>query len=67
MAGPVRSHWVKTPTTPRSNSSPATAWAAAPCACIERSRFLREGGRWYYVDGDMRPCALNWLPPLFHF
>ena len=21
----------------------------------ERSRFLREGGRWYYVDGDMLP------------
>jgi SEC-C motif domain protein len=20
----------------------------------ERSRFVREGGRWYYVDGDMR-------------
>jgi len=20
----------------------------------ERSRFLREGGRWYYVDGDIR-------------
>lgn len=20
----------------------------------ERSRFLRDGGRWYYVDGDMR-------------
>ena len=19
----------------------------------ERSRFVREGGRWYYVDGDM--------------
>ena len=21
----------------------------------ERSRFVREGGRWYYVDGDMLP------------
>ena len=21
----------------------------------ERSRFVREGGRWYYVDGDMPP------------
>ena len=21
----------------------------------ERSRFVREGGRWYYVDGDMSP------------
>jgi SEC-C motif-containing protein len=20
----------------------------------ERSRFVREGGRWYYVDGDLR-------------
>ena len=21
----------------------------------ERSRFVREDGRWYYVDGDLRP------------
>jgi len=21
----------------------------------ERSRFVKEGGRWYYVDGDIRP------------
>ena len=21
----------------------------------ERSRFVKEGGRWYYVDGDLRP------------
>jgi len=21
----------------------------------ERSRFVREGGRWYYVDGDVTP------------
>lgn len=21
----------------------------------ERSRFVREGGRWFYVDGDLRP------------
>jgi len=21
----------------------------------ERSRFIREGGRWYYVDGDVTP------------
>jgi SEC-C motif-containing protein len=20
----------------------------------ENSRFVREGGRWYYIDGDMR-------------
>jgi uncharacterized protein YchJ len=29
----VRSHRVTDADTPRSNSSPATAWAAAPCAC----------------------------------
>ena len=22
----------------------------------ERSRFVREGGLWYYVDGDLRPA-----------
>jgi hypothetical protein len=29
----VRSHRLPGPTRPRSSSSPATAWAGAPCAC----------------------------------
>lgn len=27
----------------------------APGELVERSRFVREGGRWLYVDGDIEP------------
>ena len=50
----VRGHWVKDADHAEVEFVAATAWAAAPCACTN-SRFVREGGRWYYVDGDMPP------------
>ncbi len=39
---------------PRSSSWPAASWAGAPQRLHEVSRFVREGGRWYYLDGTLR-------------
>jgi hypothetical protein len=38
---------------PRSNSSPASRLAVGRTGCTSAGRFVREAGRWMYVDGDM--------------
>jgi SEC-C motif-containing protein len=44
-----------TRTTPRSNSSRASAGPTGAATRLhERSRFVREGDRWYYLEGDLQ-------------
>ena len=42
------------------SSSPAASWAVAPTACgMKWSRFVREAGRWWYLDGRLSRALIS--------
>ena len=51
----VRGHWVKDVDHAEVEFVARHRLGGRAVRLHERSRFLREGGRWYYVDGDMLP------------
>ena len=51
----VRGHWVKDADHAEVEFVARHRLGGRAVRLHERSRFLREGGRWYYVDGDMLP------------
>ena len=51
----VRGHWVKNPDHAEVEFVARHRLGGRAVRLHERSRFVREGGRWYYVDGDMLP------------
>ncbi len=51
----VRGHWVKDPDHAEVEFVARHRLGGRAVRLHERSRFVREGGRWYYVDGDMSP------------
>ena len=51
----VRGHWVKDVDHAEVEFVARHRLGGRAVRLHERSRFLREGGRWYYVDGDMPP------------
>lgn len=57
----VRGHWVKDADHAEVEFVARHRLGGRAVRLHERSRFVREGGRWYYVDGDMPPRALIWL------
>lgn len=51
----VRGHWVKDVDHAEVEFVARHRLGGRAVRLHERSRFVREGGRWYYVDGDMLP------------
>ena len=51
----VRGHWVQDPDHAEVEFVARHRLGGRAVRLHERSRFVREGGRWYYVDGDMPP------------
>ena len=51
----VRGHWVKDADHAEVEFVARHRLGGRAVRLHERSRFVREGGRWYYVDGDMLP------------
>ena len=51
----VRGHWVKDVDHAEVEFVARHRLGGRAVRLHERSRFVREGGRWYYVDGDMPP------------
>lgn len=51
----VRGHWVKNVDHAEVEFVARHRLGGRAVRLHERSRFVREGGRWYYVDGDMLP------------
>ena len=51
----VRGHWVKDVDHADVEFVARHRLGGRAVRLHERSRFVREGGRWYYVDGDMPP------------
>ena len=51
----VRGHWVKDADHAEVEFVARHRLGGRAVRLHERSRFVREGGRWYYVDGDMSP------------
>ena len=51
----VRGHWVKDVDHAEVEFVARHRLGGRAVRLHERSRFVREGGRWYYVDGDMSP------------
>ena len=51
----VRGHWVKDADHAEVEFVARHRLGGRAVRLHERSRFVREGGRWYYVDGDMPP------------
>ena len=51
----VRGHWVKDVDHAEGEFVARHRLGGRAVRLHERSRFVREGGRWYYVDGDMSP------------
>lgn len=51
----VRGHWVQNPDHAEVEFVARHRLGGRAVRLHERSRFVREGGRWYYVDGDMLP------------
>ena len=51
----VRGHWVQNADHAEVEFVARHRLGGRAVRLHERSRFLREGGRWYYVDGDMLP------------
>ena len=51
----VRGHWVQNADHAEVEFVARHRLGGRAVRLHERSRFVREGGRWYYVDGDMLP------------
>lgn len=51
----VRGHWVQNADHAEVEFVARHRLSGRAVRLHERSRFVREGGRWYYVDGDMPP------------
>lgn len=51
----VRGHWVQNADHAEVEFVARHRLGGRAVRLHERSRFVREGGRWYYVDGDMPP------------